>query len=96
MKEEIRKKIENELANIILDFKLRKHKIAVDVRNHMEYVFNKKNEVEKMFKKLKEGLSIEESWELSDVEEGILIILDREYDYWYNAYRVIKNELISD
>jgi division protein CdvB (Snf7/Vps24/ESCRT-III family) len=95
MKEEIRKKLENEFGILIVDLKERKLKILKTIREHMDYVWKKRIEFEKAIKSLEEELTEEERIELSDLWENVDSILCREEDYWSNALRVIRNEVVG-
>jgi flagellar motility protein MotE (MotC chaperone) len=96
MREEIKKKIEDELGILIVDLKQRKQEILNIIEKHMDYIWKKKKEFEEMIKRMKEGLSKEEQEELSLLVEDVIRIFNREWDYWYNAYKIAKHEWKTD
>lgn len=95
MKEEIRKMVENKLGILIVDLKMRKQRILDTIKEHMDYVWRARNEFQRTIKSLEEELTEEERLELSDLWKNIDSILSREEGYWYNALRIIRNEIVS-
>jgi len=94
MREEIRKKLENEIGILIVDLKMRKLKILSSIKQHMDYIWKVRNEFGKTIKKLEEELTEEERLELSNLWENVDSILSREEDYWTNAHRIVTNEIV--
>jgi len=92
VREEVRKKIENEIGILIVDLKMRKLNILNIIKEHVDYIWKVRNGFEKTIKRLEEELTEEERLELSNLWENVDSILSREEDYWSNAYRVIRNE----
>jgi len=93
VKEEIGKKIADEIGALLVELKLRKEKILDIINEHINYMRTKRDEIDEMFEKLEKGLKDEELRELLHLRENILDVLDRERYYWYNAQKVIEHEI---
>ena len=94
MREEIRKKLENEIGILIVDLKMRKQKILDSIKEHIDYVWRVRNSFERTIDNLEKGLTEEERRELLDLWRNLDAILSREEDYWTNAHRIATNEIV--
>ena len=95
MREEVRKRIENEIGILIVDLKMRKLKIRSSIKQHMDYIWKVRKSFERMVDNLEKELTEEERIELQELWESLSAILGREEDYWSNAYRIARDEIVG-
>jgi len=87
-------KVVKEVGSLILELKRRKQKILKMVEEHMDYISKKEDEIKKIFEDWeKEASGEEERIEIHKLGKNIKDILEREWSYWYNVYRVITDEV---
>jgi len=94
VREEIRKKLENEIGILIVDLKMRKQKILSSIKQHMDYIWKVRNSFERTIDNLEKELTEEERTELLELWRNLDAILSREEDYWTNAHRIATNEIV--